>query len=145
MKVVIPSIHCRDKKMVFSTPRDEFWISWRDIWGGWTWDRYLQAPKLHLVISHTYSLHVLTKVAQRSNFDVFEQFLNSCSQDWKWNKHHKFDTSSCVQMFENIQNILFTFFDIFSLILCYFWRQKCFETYLPGPSSYCSDSQARET
>ena len=55
-------------------------------------------------------------------------FLNSCFQDWKWNKHHKFDTSSYVQMFENIQNILFTFFDIFSLILCYFWRQNCLKT-----------------
>ena len=31
-------------------------------------------------------------------------------------------------MFENIQNILFTFFDIFSLILCYFWRQNCWKT-----------------
>ena len=27
LKVVIPSINCRHKKMVFSTPRDEFWIS----------------------------------------------------------------------------------------------------------------------
>ena len=60
----------------FSTPRDEFWISWRDIWGEGTWDRYLQAPKLHLVISHTYGQHdvVLTKVAQRSKIDVFKQF-----------------------------------------------------------------------
>ena len=50
--------------MVFSTPRDEFWISWRDIWGEGTGDRYLQAPKLHLVTSHTYDQQVLTKVAQ---------------------------------------------------------------------------------
>ena len=81
MKVVIPSIHCRDKKMVFSTPRDEFWISWRDIWGEGTWDRYLRAPKLHLVISHTYGQHVLTKVAQRSKIDVFKQFWRQ-----KWHK-----------------------------------------------------------
>ena len=79
------------------------------------------------------------KLTFLSNFDVKNSiksswydniFLNSCFQDWKWNKHHKFDTSSYVQMFENIQNILFTFFDIFSLILCYFWRQNCFKTTL---------------
>ena len=64
MKVVIPSTHCRHKKMVFSTPRDEFWIFWRDIWEEGTWDRYWQAPKLPLVVSHTYGQHdVLTKVA----------------------------------------------------------------------------------
>ena len=74
LKVVIPSINCRHKKMVFSTPRDEFWISWRDIWGEGTWDRYLQAPKLHLVISYTYGQRVLTKVAQSAKIDVFKQF-----------------------------------------------------------------------
>ena len=74
MKVVIPSTACRDKKMVFSTPRDEFCISWSDIWEEGTWDRYLQAPKLHLVISHTYGQHVLTKVAQSAKIDVLKQF-----------------------------------------------------------------------
>ena len=31
-------------------------------------------------------------------------------------------------IFEFIQNILFTFFDIFGLTLCYFWSQNCFKT-----------------
>ena len=30
-------------------------------------------------------------------------------------------------VFESTQNILFTFFGIFSLILCYFWRQNCWK------------------
>ena len=43
--------------------------------GGGTWDTYLQAPKLHLVISHTYGQRVvLTKVAQSAKKDVFKQF-----------------------------------------------------------------------
>ena len=46
----------------------------------------------------------------------------------KMKKNHKFETSPCVQMFENTQNILFTFFEIFSLVLCYFRRQKCLKT-----------------
>ena len=74
MKVVIPSTACRDKKMVFSTPHDEFSISWWDILGKGTWDRYLQAPKLYLVISYTYGQRVLTKVAQNAKIDVFKQF-----------------------------------------------------------------------
>ena len=59
--------------MFFSTPRDEFWISWRDIWEEETWDRWLQAPKLDLAISHTYGQHVLTKVAQSAKIDIFKQ------------------------------------------------------------------------
>ena len=72
MKVVIPSTACRDKKMVFSTPHDKFWISWRDISGEGIWDEYLQDHKLHLVISHTYGQHdVLIKKAQGAKIDVF--------------------------------------------------------------------------
>ncbi len=74
MKVVIPSTADRHEKMVFSTPHDEFWISWRDFWGKGTWDRYLQAPKIYLIISHTYGQHVLTKVAHSAKIDVFKQF-----------------------------------------------------------------------
>ena len=57
MKVVIPSTGYRGKNMVFSTPHDEFCISGHDIWGEGTWDRYLQAPKMYLVISHTRGEH----------------------------------------------------------------------------------------
>ena len=74
MKVVISSINCRHKKMVFSTPRDEFRFFGRDIWGEGTWDRYLQAPKMYLVISYTCGQHVLTKVVQKLKIDVFKQF-----------------------------------------------------------------------
>ena len=64
----------KKKNVFFDPPRDEFWISWRDILREGTWDRYLQAPKLHLVISHTYGQHVLTKVAQSAKINVFKQF-----------------------------------------------------------------------
>ena len=74
MKVVIPSTACRHKKMVFSTPHDEFCISGHDIWGEGTSDRYLQAPKIYLVISHTCGQHALTKVVQKAKIDVFKQF-----------------------------------------------------------------------
>ena len=74
MKVVIPSTGCREKNMVFSTPHDEFCISGHDIWGEGTSDRYLQAPKMHLVISHTCGQHELTKVVQKAKIHVFKQF-----------------------------------------------------------------------
>ena len=74
MKVVIPSTACRHKKMVFSTPHDEFCISGHDIWGEGTSDRYLQAPKMYLVISHTCGQHELTKVVQKAKIHVFKQF-----------------------------------------------------------------------
>ena len=65
--------------MVFLTPRDEFWISWRGIWEEGTWDRYSQAPKLHLVISQTNGQYVLTKVAQSAKNDVFMLSVNMMS------------------------------------------------------------------
>ena len=60
--------------MVFSTPHDEFFISGHDILGEGTWDRYLQAPKMYLVISHTCGQHALTKVVQKVKIHVFKQF-----------------------------------------------------------------------
>ena len=74
MKVVIPSTVCRREKIFFSTPHDEFCISGRDIWEEGTWDRYLQAPKMYLVISHTYGQHELTKVVQKAKIHIFKQF-----------------------------------------------------------------------
>ena len=41
------------EKMFFSTPHDEFCFSGRDIWGEGNRDRYLEAPKMYLVTSHT--------------------------------------------------------------------------------------------
>ena len=73
-KVVIPSTGCREKNMFFSTPHDEFCISGHDIWGEGTSDRYLQAPKMYLVISHTCGQHELTKVVQKAKIHVFKQF-----------------------------------------------------------------------
>ena len=74
MKVVFPSSGCRGKNMAFSTPHDEFCISRHDIWGEGTSDRYLQAPKMYLVISHTCGQHELTKVVQKAKIHVFKQF-----------------------------------------------------------------------
>ena len=51
---ILDTKSARGKKMVLSTPHDEFWISWRDIWGKGNEDRYVQAPQIYLVISHTY-------------------------------------------------------------------------------------------
>ena len=42
---ILDTKSARGEKMVLSTPHDEFWISWRDIWGKGTWCSYLQAPK----------------------------------------------------------------------------------------------------
>ena len=77
------------------------------------WPKWPRAPKSTFLSN----FDVKNSIKSSWNDDIFRNF---CFQDWKWNKHHKFDTSPCVQMFQNIQNILFTFFDIFSLIVCYF-------------------------
>ena len=39
--------------------------------GEMSWDRYLQAPKMYLVISRTCGQHALIKVVQRAKNDVF--------------------------------------------------------------------------
>ena len=51
-------------------------------------------------------------------------------QGLKWRKHYPFNTFSSSYVFETTQNILFTFFDIFGLILCYFWRQNSLKTWI---------------
>ena len=40
--------------------------------GRGTWNKYLKKLKPHFVISHAYGQHVLTKVAQIVNIDVFK-------------------------------------------------------------------------
>ena len=38
------------------------------------WDKYLQAFKIYLVISHTFGQHALTKVVQKTKIHDFKQF-----------------------------------------------------------------------
>ena len=102
------------KIVFFDPPHDEFWISWSDIWRKGTWHGYLQAPKIYLVISRTYMVSTCwlkwpraqkwyfqailkSNIAEnQAKMMILYIFLNVCFQDWKWNIHHKFDTSSCL-------------------------------------------------
>ena len=59
--------------MVFLTPHDMFCISGHDIGVEGTSDRYLQAPKMYLIISHTCGQHELTKVVQKAKIHVFTE------------------------------------------------------------------------
>ena len=106
----------------FSTPRDEFWISWRDICGEGTWDRYLRATKLHLVISHTYGQHVvLTKVAQSAKIDVFKKLWRQ-----KWHKIKRKSSKNANNMFWMISNV-YKHEDVSNLWCLFpfqFWKQK---------------------
>ena len=72
-KVVIPSTSY-GKKMFFF---DLSWWSfhfWTWYLGEETWDRYSQAPKMHLVISNTCSQHALTTVIQKAKIHLLKQF-----------------------------------------------------------------------
>ena len=87
------------------------------------WPKWYRKPKF----TFSSNFDVKNSIKSSENVGIF-QFL--CFQGLKWRKHHPFDTFSCSQVFETIQNILFTFFDIFGLILCYFWRQNCLKTWI---------------
>ena len=72
-KVVIPSTSYMEKNVFF----DPSWWSfhfWTWYLGEETWDRYSQAPKMHLVISNTCSQHALTTVIQKAKIHLLKQF-----------------------------------------------------------------------
>ena len=72
-KVVIPSTSYGEKNVFF----DPSWWSfhfWTWYLGEETWDRYSQAPKMHLVISNTCSQHAFTTVIQKAKIHLLKQF-----------------------------------------------------------------------
>ena len=72
-KVVIPSTSY-GKKNVFFDPSWWSFHFWTWYLGEGTWDRYSQAPKMHLVISNTCSQHALTTVIQKAKIHLLKQF-----------------------------------------------------------------------
>ena len=72
-KVVIPSTSY-GKKNVFFDPSWWSFHFWTWYLGKGTWDRYSQAPKMHLVISNTCSQHALTTVIQKAKIHLLKQF-----------------------------------------------------------------------
>ena len=72
-KVVIPSTSY-GKKNVFFDPSWWSFHFWTWYLGKGTWDRYSQAPKMHLVISNTCSQHAFTTVIQKAKIHLLKQF-----------------------------------------------------------------------
>ena len=68
----------RCTKKFFSTPHDEFCVSWRGIWNKETCDRYLQTLKIYLIISHICGQHdcVGQSCPERKNW-CFQAILTS--------------------------------------------------------------------
>ena len=140
------------KKWFFRPPVMSFGFLDVIFWGEGTWDRYLQAPKLHLVISHTYGQHVLTKVAQSAKIDVFKQFwrqkLHKIKRKMSKNANNMFWMISNVYKHEDVSNLwcLFHFqswkqkfrnISSFQLDFMLFLTSKLLKNVNFGPLDHC--------
>ena len=73
MKVVISRTDYRDKKMVFSTPRDGYSFSDHDIWGEETSDDPFQDSKTKFDVKSTSSQQSLKNVEKMAKKHRFRQ------------------------------------------------------------------------
>ena len=73
LKVVIPSFLCREKNMIFSTPRSEYESYDQTFWGKNIPNKFLQIPNVGLHVRWTCGQHTLTK---------WEKMLNNKKKWW---------------------------------------------------------------
>ena len=89
LKVVIPSFLCREKNMVFSTPRSEYESYDQTVWGKKGPNKFLQVPDVGLHVWWACGQHALTKCekmlkkrwfyAKNQRFlRIFSHLVNAC-------------------------------------------------------------------